>query len=67
MTITIRLDVVMARNKVRSIDLAEAIGITEANLSRLKTGKLKALRLTTLDALCRELKCTPGDLLEFSE
>lgn len=65
MAITIRLDVMMAMRKMRSNDLAEAIGITEANLSRLKTGKIKAIRLTTLEALCRELGCTPGDLLEF--
>ncbi len=67
MAITVRLDVMMAMRKMRSNDLAEIIGITEANLSRLKTGKVKALRISTLDALCRELKCTPGDLLEHTD
>ncbi len=67
MAITIRLDVVMAMRKMRSNDLAEAIDVTEANLSRLKTGKIKALRLSTLDSLCRELSCTPGELLEYTE
>ena len=66
MAITIRLDVVMAMRKMRSNDLADAIGITEANLSRLKTGKIKAIRISTLDALCRELECSPGDILEYS-
>ena len=59
------LDVMMAKRKVRSNDLAERIGLTQANLSILKTGKAKALRLNTLDAICRELNCTPGDILEY--
>lgn len=67
MAITVRLDVVMAMRKMRSNELAEAIDVTEANLSRLKTGKIKALRLSTLDSLCRELSCTPGELLEYTE
>ena len=65
MAIVIRLDVMMARRKVRSNVLARAIGITEANLSLLKSGKVKGLRFSTLDAICRFLECQPGDLLEF--
>ncbi len=64
MTIIINLDVMLAKRKVRSKDLAEAIGITEQNLSILKTGKAKAIRLSTLDAICAHLDCQPGDLLE---
>ena len=59
------LDVMMAKRKVRSNDLAERIGLTQANLSILKTGKAKAIRLNTLNAICRELQCTPGDILEY--
>jgi putative transcriptional regulator len=65
MAIVVRLDVMMARRKVRSNVLARAIGITEANLSLLKSGKVKGLRFSTLDAICRVLDCQPGDLLEF--
>ena len=65
MAIVIRLDVVMARRKVRSNVLARAIGITEANLSLLKSGKVKGLRFATLEAICRFLDCQPGDLLEY--
>jgi len=65
MTITINLDVMLAKRKMRSNELAKKIGITEQNLSILKTGKAKALRLSTLDAICRELDCQPGDLLMF--
>ncbi|WP_372786914.1 helix-turn-helix domain-containing protein [Phenylobacterium sp.] len=65
MPIVIRLDVMMARRKVRSNVLARAIGITEANLSLLKSGKVKGLRFSTLGAICRVLDCQPGDLLEF--
>jgi putative transcriptional regulator len=65
MPIVIRLDVVMARRKVRSNVLARAIGITEANLSLLKSGKVKGIRFSTLEALCRRLDCQPGELLEF--
>ncbi|HEX4711296.1 helix-turn-helix transcriptional regulator [Phenylobacterium sp.] len=65
MAIVVRLDVMMARRKVRSNILARAIGITEANLSLLKSGKVKWLRFSTLEAICRCLDCQPGDILEF--
>lgn len=65
MAITVRLDVMLARRKVRSNELARAIGITEANLSMLKSGKVKGIRFSTLDAICRYLACQPGDILEF--
>jgi len=63
--IIVRLDVLMAQRKVRGQDLAERVGITPANLSKLKSGPVKAIRFSTLDALCRELNCQPGDLLEY--
>lgn len=63
--IIVNLDVMLAKRKMRSNELAEKIGLTQANLSILKTGKAKAIRLSTLDAICRELQCTPGDLLEY--
>jgi putative transcriptional regulator len=66
MPIVLRLDVMMARRKVRSNALARAIGITEANLSLLKSGKVKGLRFSTLEAICRELDCQPGDILEYT-
>jgi len=65
MPIVIRLDVMMARRKVRSNALARAVGITEANLSLLKSGKVKGVRFETLAAICRHLDCQPGDVLEF--
>lgn len=65
MAIVVNLDVMLAKRKVRSKDLAEAIGITEQNLSILKTGKAKAIRLATLDAICNFLSCQPGDILEY--
>lgn len=65
MTIMINVDVMLAKRKVRSKELAEAVGITEQNLSIFKTGKAKALRLSTLDAICKYLECQPGDILEF--
>ena len=65
MAIVVRLDLMMARRKVRSNVLARAIGITEANLSLLKSGKVKGIRFSTLEAICRVLDCQPGDLLEF--
>ena len=65
MTIIVNLDVMLAKRKVRSKELAEAIGITEQNLSILKTGKARAIRLATLDAICQYLSCQPGDILEF--
>lgn len=61
------LDVMLAKRKMRSNVLAERIGLTQANLSILKTGKAKAIRLNTLNAICRELQCTPGDILEYRE
>ena len=67
MEIRVNLDVMMARRKISGGELAERIGITPANLSVLKTGKAKAIRFSTLMALCRELDCQPGDLLEFVE
>ena len=67
MKIIVNLDVMMARRKISAGDLAERIGITPANLSVLKTGKAKAIRFTTLMALCHELRCQPGDILEYSE
>jgi putative transcriptional regulator len=67
MAIIINLDVVLARRKMRSNELAQRIGITEQNLSILKTGKAKAIRLTTLDAICRHLDCQPGDILEYKD
>lgn len=65
MTIIVNLDVMLAKRKIRSKELAEAIGITEQNLSILKTGKAKAIRLSTLEAICKYLSCQPGDILEF--
>ncbi len=65
MEIIVNLDVMMARRKISSGELAERIGITPANLSVLKTGRAKAIRFSTLMALCHELDCQPGDLLEF--
>lgn len=63
--IIVNLDVQLAKKKMRSGELAERIGITPANLSVLKTGKAKAIRFTTLDAICKELNCQPGDILEY--
>jgi putative transcriptional regulator len=65
MAIVVRLDVMLAKRKVRSNELASAIGITEANLSLLKSGKVKGIRFATLEAICQYLSCQPGDLLEF--
>ena len=67
MEIVVKLDEMMARRKIRLNQLAASVGITEANLSILKTGKAKAIRFSTLLALCRELDCQPGDLLEFKK
>ena len=63
--IIVNLDVELAKKKMRSGELAERIGITPANLSVLKTGKAKAIRFTTLDAICKELDCQQGDILEY--
>jgi putative transcriptional regulator len=65
--IRINLDVMLAKRKMSLTELAEKVGITLANLSVLKTGKAKAVRFSTLDALCRSLACQPGDILEFTE
>ncbi len=65
MPIIVNLDVMMARRKIRSKELAEQICITEANLSILKTGKAKAIRFTTLTAICEVLNCQPGDILVY--
>ena len=65
MPIVVRLDVMMARRKVRGKDLAQQVGITEQNLSLLKSGKVKGVRFETLAAICKALDCQPGDLLEF--
>jgi putative transcriptional regulator len=67
MAIIFRLDRVMADRKISLGDLAKRIDLTDSNLSILKTGKAKAIRLETLNALCRELNCQPGDLLEFQK
>ena len=67
MSIIVNVDVMLARRKMSSGELAEKVGISAANLSILKTGKAKAVRFTTLDALCRALDCQPGDLLEFRD
>lgn len=66
MPITVTLDVMLARRKMRSRELARRIGITEQNLSLLKSGKVKGVRFETLAAICAVLDCQPGDLLEFS-
>ena len=65
MPIITNIDVMLARRKMSAGELAEKIGITPANLSILKTGKAKAVRLSTMDALCKALDCQPGDLLEY--
>lgn len=65
--IRINLDVMLAKRKMSLTELAEKVGITLANLSVLKTGKAKAVRFSTLDALCRALAASPGDILEFTE
>lgn len=65
MPIVVQLDVMMARRKVRSRDLAEHIGITEANMSLLKQGKVKGVRFETLEKICEYLQCQPGELLVF--
>ena len=65
MSIIVNVDVMMAKRKMSSQELAERIGITQANLSILKTGKAKAIRFSTLDAICKALDCQPGDILEY--
>ncbi|MBQ8267727.1 MAG: helix-turn-helix transcriptional regulator [Clostridia bacterium] len=65
--IEIDLDVMLAMRKMTSLELSEKIGITQANLSILKTGKAKAIRFSTLDAICKELNCQPGDIIKYSK
>ncbi|MBQ6419880.1 MAG: helix-turn-helix transcriptional regulator [Clostridia bacterium] len=65
--IVVNLDVMLAKRKMTSGELAEKVGITQANLSVLKTGKAKAVRFSTLEAICRALRCQPGDILEYTE
>lgn len=65
--ILINLDNMMAKRKITLTELAERIDITQANLSILKTGKARAIRFSTLEAICRELKCQPGDILEYKK
>ncbi|HEX4303569.1 MAG TPA: helix-turn-helix transcriptional regulator [Rhizomicrobium sp.] len=65
MAIVVNLDVMLATRKIRSKELAETIGITEANLSLLKSGKVKGVRFETLEKICAALECQPGDLLEY--
>lgn len=65
--IVVNLDVMMAKRKIGAGDLAERIGITPANLSILKNNKAKAIRFSTLEAICRELDCQPSDILEYKE
>ncbi|MBR6979041.1 MAG: helix-turn-helix transcriptional regulator [Prevotella sp.] len=65
--IIVNLDVEMAKRKISLGELSERVGLTQANLSILKTGKAKAIRFTTLEAICRELDCQPGDILEFRD
>ncbi|MDF2878311.1 MAG: transcriptional regulator [Clostridia bacterium] len=67
MAIVINIDVMMAKRKIGAIELANRIGITPANLSVLKNNKAKAIRFSTLEALCRELNCQPGDILEYAK
>ncbi|MFV9549695.1 helix-turn-helix domain-containing protein [Algibacter sp. PT7-4] len=67
MAIIVNLDVVLAKRKMRSNELAETIGITPANLSILKSGKAKAIRFSTLEAICKALNCQPADILEYVE
>ena len=67
MPIIVNLDVVLAKRKMKSMELAKLIGITEQNLSILKTGKARAIRMSTLEAICRHLECQPGDILEYKK
>jgi putative transcriptional regulator len=67
MAIIVNLDVMMAKRKISLSELADKVGITNANLSILKTGKAKAIRFSTLEAICKELDCQPGDILEYKK
>lgn len=66
MAIVINIDVMLAKRKMRVTELAEKVGITPANISVLKNGKVRAIRLSTLEAICKALECQPGDILEYS-
>ena len=65
--IIVNLDVMMAKRKIGLMELSQRIGITPANLSILKNNKARAIRFSTLDAICRALDCTPGDIIEYTE
>ena len=65
MPIVVNLDVIMAKRKISSVELAEKIDISQANLSILKTGKARAIRFSTMEAICKALDCQPGDILEY--
>ena len=67
MGVIVNLDVMLAKRKMQSVELAEKIGITPANLSILKTGKAKAIRFSTLEAICEALDCQPGDILAYNK
>ncbi|MFI4955777.1 MAG: helix-turn-helix domain-containing protein [Gammaproteobacteria bacterium] len=67
MSIIVNLDVMLAKRKMKLQDLSELVGITIQNLSLLKTGKVKAIRFSTLDSICKHLQCQPGDILEFKD
>ncbi len=65
MPIILHLDMMLVRRKIKSIELARAVGITESNLSSIKSGKIKGIRFSTLEAICKNLACQPGDILEY--
>ena len=67
MGIKVNLDLMMAIRRISLLELSERVGVTPANLSRLKTGKGRAIRFSTLEAICHELRCQPGDILEYEE
>lgn len=67
MAIIVNLDVMLAKRKMTSLELAQRVGMTQANLSILKTGKAKAVRMSTMNEICRVLQCQPGDLFEYRE
>ncbi|MBQ8358662.1 MAG: helix-turn-helix transcriptional regulator [Oscillospiraceae bacterium] len=67
MAIVVNLDVMLAKRKMTSLELAQRVGMTQANLSILKTGKAKAVRMSTMNEICRVLQCQPGDLFEYQE
>jgi putative transcriptional regulator len=65
MPIILHLDMMLVRRKIKSNELARAVGITESNLSSIKSGKIKGIRFSTLEAICKHLRCQPGDILEY--